>query len=231
MEITSIDCPKCGASVSDQVSQGKIFKCNNCGSTLVWPESKSKLILSFGIRLCPVCGIENEQIRNFCRSCGTALSKTCFVCKATFYVGDKFCPNGHNYEQEQLKLEKIKEGVTFNLNEAKSFAIKGNFEQAARILEKALDVNPEWAPKLAGSPPQMIFGKYETATGYALLVILAGKMGKEKLAIQYLKRMLELHSSYPGDRNARIVSREGKIEKEAKQIAKTMGIPWHWWED
>ena len=108
MEINSVDCPKCGGNIAEEIRQGKVFKCSNCGSTLVWPDSKTKLVLSFGLKLCPKCGIDNEQNRNYCRNCGAELTKTCFICKANFYVGDSFCPNGHNYENEsQLYKDRV----------------------------------------------------------------------------------------------------------------------------
>jgi len=108
MEISSADCPKCGGSISEQINQGKIFKCIHCGSALVWPDRQSTLALNFGIKLCPVCGIDNEEIRNFCRNCGAALTKICPLCKTIFYVGDNFCPNGHDYEREQPKPRPMK---------------------------------------------------------------------------------------------------------------------------
>lgn len=106
MEITSVDCPKCGGSISEEVKQGKLFKCGNCGSTLVWPDRQSKLILTFGLRLCPACGIDNEQSRNFCRNCGSPLTKSGPGCNTTFYVGDSYCPNGHHYDYELQMIRK-----------------------------------------------------------------------------------------------------------------------------
>ncbi len=229
MEISSVDCPKCGGSISDQIRQGKLFKCSNCGSTLVWPESQSKLVLSFGLRLCPECGIDNEQSRNFCRNCGSVLIKTCSVCNESFYVGDKFCPNGHDYEYERQKSEeKKKQDVEFYLQEAKICTSNGNIEQAEQILEEALSVNLEWAPLIAGFPrsPQQI----KPVSGYALLVHLSGKSGKKQSAVQYFKRMLQLNPTYPGDSFARQAAREAKIEREAKVIANEMGVSWTSWE-
>jgi len=225
MEIQSADCPKCGAGISEQINHGKIFKCGNCGSSLVWPDHQSKLLLSFGSRLCPACGIDNDQNRNFCRNCGAALTKTCPVCKAVFYVGDYFCPNGHNPEIEQQKLEQRKrENIEYFLQESKDLAFQGNLEDAALILEEALSINRDWAPKIAGFP--LARQQVLPVSGYALLVHLAGKTGKKQLAIQYLKRMLELNSEYPGNSLALLAAQEAKIEKEAIEIARAMGIPW-----
>ena len=147
MEISSVDCPKCGAGISDQVRQGKLFKCSNCGSTLVWPESQSKLVLSFGIRLCPECGIENEQSRNFCRNCGVALTKICDLCKTRFYIGDSFCPNGHNYElimePQSQEIRKKAEGIIAQANDAYD---KGkDLEKVLSICESALTIAPDLA--------------------------------------------------------------------------------------
>jgi len=228
MEISSIDCPKCGAGLSDQIKKGELFKCSNCGSTLVWPESQSKLVLSYGAKLCPQCGIDNEVSRNYCRNCGTALTKPCPSCAAVFYVGDKFCPNGHNYDHEQQKLEG---DITYHLKEAERCAINGNLEQAAMILEEALRINSRWAPMIAGIPLSVdALGQAKPAYGYGLLVHFAGHKGKKQLAIQYIKRMLELNSKFPGDSYARQAAREAKVENEAKKIAKAMGVSWHWWE-
>jgi hypothetical protein len=105
MELNPVDCPKCGASISDQITKGQLFKCRNCGNTLVWPENQAKLVLSFGVRLCPTCGIDNELGRKYCRNCGNALIKTCPICNSVFYAGDKFCPNGHDYKIERLGEE------------------------------------------------------------------------------------------------------------------------------
>ncbi len=116
MEINSVDCPKCGGNIPEHISKGKLFKCNNCGSTLVWPDNQSKFFLSFGIRICPNCGVDNEHDRNFCKSCGTKLTKSCPLCEVIFYVGDKFCPNGHDYEYEHQKLEEKKQIHTFSLS-------------------------------------------------------------------------------------------------------------------
>jgi hypothetical protein len=105
MEINSIDCPKCGGNISEQITRGKPFKCLHCGSTLVWPGSQATFVLNFGAWLCPQCGIDNDQNRDFCRNCGTALTKKCYICNKVLYVGDNFCPNGHNYELEKQKAE------------------------------------------------------------------------------------------------------------------------------
>ena len=140
MEINSVDCPKCGAGLSDQISQGKIFKCGNCGSSLVWPESQSKLVLSFGARLCRECGVDNELSRNYCRNCGSALTKTCPSCNTVFYVGDKLCPNGHDYENKQ------NEEAMDILEEANAAYDGGTkLETLLGLCESALSLNPRFA--------------------------------------------------------------------------------------
>jgi len=105
MEINSLDCPKCGGSIPEQIRRGKLFKCPHCGSTLVWPDKQATLVLSFGANLCPDCGVDNEPTRSFCRNCGTSLTKTCPQCKATLYVGDSYCPNGHDFEYLRQRHE------------------------------------------------------------------------------------------------------------------------------
>ena len=97
-EIKGLECPKCGASIPEEVKKGKVFKCGNCGGTLVWPDNQSTLVLSFGVNLCPDCGTDNPLTRSFCRKCGAVLVKVCPICVESFYVGDKYCPNGHDID-------------------------------------------------------------------------------------------------------------------------------------
>ncbi len=147
MEIKSVDCPKCGGSIPEKIIQGKLFKCNNCGSTLVWPDNQSRLLLSFGIRICPNCGVDNDQNCNFCKSCGTKLTKSCPSCKSIFYVGDNFCPNGHNYDHENQKL------AIQNWKKAESILEKANYayywtadkERVLSIIKEALSLVPDLA--------------------------------------------------------------------------------------
>jgi len=143
MEINCVDCPKCGGNIPEQVRHGELFKCSNCASTLVWPDSQSKLVISFGVNLCPDCGVDNEQECKSCRNCGTPLNKICPSCKAIFYVGDNFCPNGHYYEQEREKHEKANlADVNAFLQEAESLALEGRLREAVLILEEAFIINP-----------------------------------------------------------------------------------------
>jgi hypothetical protein len=236
MEIKSIDCPKCGGNIPEQVMRGKLFKCNHCGSTLVWPDKRSILALSFGVKLCPDCGLDNEQTRGYCRNCGTSLTKACYLCKTSFYVGDNYCPNGHDYEYERQKYEyeeqkweKVKRvDILSHLHESEILAMKGDLEQAAQILEDALGINPKWVSKIAGFPCQTILLQTEPVSGYALLVHLAGKAGNKKLALKYFERMLDLALGNP--LYARQAAREAGIERDAKVIARKRGIPWHWWQ-
>lgn len=224
MEITSIDCPKCGGNIQGEICQGKIFKCTHCGSTLVWPDRLSKLALSFGIRLCPECGVDNEHMRDYCRNCGTPLIKVCPQCKSIFYVGDNFCPNGHDYELN------IKKGdISPYLNSAEGLARKGNLDQAEKVLEEAIIINPEWAPQIAGYPCQTHYPQSKIISGYALLGHLAGVNGNKENAIHYITRMLELFSEYPGDENPREAARDAKVDDEVKIIFQEMGIKWNRW--
>jgi tetratricopeptide (TPR) repeat protein len=235
MEIRSIFCPNCGANIPEQIKRGKIFRCNNCGGTLVWPEFQPTLVLNFGARLCPECGVDNEQIRDFCRNCGTQLIKVCPLCKTKFYIGDNFCPNGHDYDQHRLEMTtsatkkrvdlKAQKNILMYLQEAGNIAQLGNLEQAANVLEEALDINPEWAPKIAGFPYSE--NSVIPATGYGLLIHLAGKSKNRELAIQYFTRMLDLN---PNERqNALRAAYKAGIERESQKIAKQRGLKWQWW--
>lgn len=146
MEINSVDCPKCGGNIPEQISKGKLFKCNNCGSTLVWPDNQSKLLLSFGIRICPNCGVDNEQTRNYCRNCGAALTKICSICKSSFYIGDTFCPNGHNYEPESEQLEKEvqkRKAETILAQANAAYEDGDNLKTVLTICELALSIAPD----------------------------------------------------------------------------------------
>ena len=91
-------------------------------------------------------------------------------------------------------------------------------------------INPGWASKIAGFPYYGTFGQHHPESGYGLLVHLAGQTGKKQLAVQYIKRMIELNSEYPGDANARQAARDAKVVDEVKKIADVLGVSWHWWE-
>lgn len=114
------------------------------------------------------------------------------------------------------------------LEQVETLGKSGDLEQAAQVLEQALSTNPAWTSRIAGYPRQTSLAQSEPISGYALLVHLAGKMGKKGLALQYFKRMLELNPKHPG--NARQAAREARIEREAKKLAKARGISWKWWE-
>ncbi len=235
MEIMSLSCPKCGADLPDQVTRGRVFKCSHCGGTLVWPDRRSTLTLSFGVRLCPVCGADNEQIREFCKDCGSVLIKICPRCDSRFYVGDRFCPKGHDYDSDEIQAELIvkqehekqtrKDTI---LQQVNSLAMSGNYEQAANILEESLKLYPNFASIIAGYPKQTYMYQEKPVSGYALLVHLSGKADRKDLAVKYFERMLELIPQNPG--HARQAAREAGISKEAKMICKQNGIPWNSWD-
>jgi len=107
MPLETLVCPNCGGSVSQEIRRGKVFKCDHCGHTLVWPERQATRVLRSGDRLCPNCGSDNKSSRAFCRNCGAALTKSCPVCGISFYVGDNFCPRGHDYEIETRLQQEI----------------------------------------------------------------------------------------------------------------------------
>jgi ribosomal protein S27AE len=251
MEMQSADCPKCGAVISDHINQGKIFRCGNCGSSLVWPDHQVKLVLRFGSRLCPSCGVDNEQNHKYCRNCGTALTKVCTLCNEEYYVGDNFCPNGHTLVIQQQKIEKEmertlgerkragegkehaleerkREDVGYFLQASKELALEGNLEAAALILEEALSKNTKWAPELAGFPVPKYLETLTSpqASGYGLLVHLAGKSGNKQLAARYLNFMMKLNPELSGYKNALEAARDANIEAEAYDLAHLMGVKW-----
>jgi tetratricopeptide (TPR) repeat protein len=135
--------------------------------------------------------------------------------------------SGQFYHIEERNVSNLTTISQF-LRRSKKSALDGRYQDAADILEKALKCNQEWGPQIAGYPRQTSLHQSEMVSGYALLIHLAGKAGKKELALQYFKRMLELNPKNPGD--ARQAAREAKISKEAKEIAKNMGISWSWWE-
>jgi hypothetical protein len=229
MEINCVDCPKCGSIISEQIMKGKLFKCNNCGSTLVWPDNQEKIILSFGMIICPNCGVDNEQNRYFCKNCGNKLTKSCPSCNDIFYVGDNFCPNGHEYEKSQQELEDRNRGVTYFLDKANNLAINDDLEQAAQILEYAINVDSGWSSKIAGIPVQTLYSQLVPASGYGLLTHLAGKNGQKHLSVHFVKRMLELRTDFVGVEYAQQAAREAEVWNEAKEIAKVMRVSWGLW--
>jgi tetratricopeptide (TPR) repeat protein len=147
MELISVDCPNCGGNISEKIEHGKIFKCSNCGSTLVWSENESELIVNNGIRYCPECGTENVQNYKFCKNCGVVLTKTCFVCKTNFFVGDTFCPNGHNYENESQPLEReLRKKANTILAKANEVYKRGaDLKTVMSLCESALSIIPDLA--------------------------------------------------------------------------------------
>jgi tetratricopeptide (TPR) repeat protein len=218
MEITSLNCPNCGASISDKIVRGKLFKCDNCGNALVWPERRASLVLYFGARLCPSCGADNEQTREFCRNCGTSLVKGCPKCKTLFYVGDNFCPNGHNYDYEcQIEVENDhQQSIAWYLQRADDLGRTGQLVQAAEILEQALLIEPYWGVKIAGYPHKAKLDPSEPESGYGLLIHLAGKMSNRKLAIEFYQRMIELNPQMPEYAMQAAVG--AGIEREAREM-------------
>jgi MFS family permease len=117
----------------------------------------------------------------------------------------------------------IDEGqLTAFLQEVEALAQSADLEGAAQVMEQALSDNPSWAARLAGYPRQTSFDQTEPVSGYALLVHLAGRAKRKDLALQYFRRMLELNPADPSA--ARQAAREAKIVKDARPLAKSMGV-------
>jgi len=117
--------------------------------------------------------------------------------------------------------------LSYYLERADSLARSGQLDQAAQVLEEALSKRPDWAPGMAGSPSEGSSPQGTSASGYALLVHLAGKGGNQEAALRYFTRMLELTPERPG--SALRAAREVGIEKQVQAIAKAKGLPWQWW--
>ena len=111
------------------------------------------------------------------------------------------------------------------LDQAEAYGRSGKFDRAGRALEQARKVNPSWAPKLAGFQGA---GLAEPASGYYLLLMLAGRAGDKVFAVHCFRQMMDIRPVLSWD--LREAVRNAGIEAEAKEIAREKGYPWQWYE-
>ncbi len=75
MKINELDCPTCGAPVSEQVVPDQPFRCPACGSVLVLTDTVEDDQIP-----CPKCGTIHDSTNRFCSLCGAALNVKCPFC-------------------------------------------------------------------------------------------------------------------------------------------------------
>jgi hypothetical protein len=86
VEISELDCPACGASVSDQVLLRQPFSCPACGSVLVLSDTHDDDQTS-----CPECRTINDSANRYCSACGAPLQARCPFCYEANEVGAIHC--------------------------------------------------------------------------------------------------------------------------------------------
>ena len=86
MKINELDCPTCGAPLSEQVVLDQPFTCPACGSVLVLTDTIQDDRIT-----CPKCRTINESTNRFCSLCGAALNVRCPFCYQANQLGAVHC--------------------------------------------------------------------------------------------------------------------------------------------
>jgi len=81
MQLHEIECPNCGAPVTD-LSDDKHIHCQFCGTVLNLYQS-----------LCPNCQFINPEGTRFCTQCGDSVIRVCPACKHENWAGVEHCAN------------------------------------------------------------------------------------------------------------------------------------------
>jgi len=113
-QVKSLDCPNCGASISDTSKH-----CGHCGSRVVLSDDRQKFVLA-GI-ICKNCGTDNKDKNRFCSNCGDKLFKICPLCNKDCGLDDQHCPScGANFASPEKKREIIEQKVKEILDELRN---------------------------------------------------------------------------------------------------------------
>lgn len=88
--IQCLNCPKCGGSDFEQLSDGKLA-CKYCGSISIVLQGTEKLELQ-GWR-CPSCRTINPVSSRFCGKCGVRITKHCPKCSQDVPHYTNYCTN------------------------------------------------------------------------------------------------------------------------------------------
>jgi hypothetical protein len=135
---------------------------------------------------------------------------------------------GYVLKDESDSLPVYNEKLNDYLKQAEFYGNSGDFEKATELLEEAVKMNPSWSVKIAGDSNRPLINPQSFASGYGLLMYLSSNAGRKDLSLEYFKRMLELNPKHP--ELAREAARASKISKEAKIVAKEMGVAFYWYD-
>lgn len=78
MQLSEMECPNCGAPVTDV--ENHHIQCYYCGTVLNLHQS-----------LCPYCNLINPQGSSFCIQCGEAIVRVCPACNHENWAGAEHC--------------------------------------------------------------------------------------------------------------------------------------------
>jgi hypothetical protein len=102
MKIKELDCPKCGAPLTD-FAPNKQIECHNCGSVFIAED-----IVPASTVLCENCDTLNSINERYCTSCGEALKIDCILCLTENPLDTVFCTNcGAHLRNARLQREKM----------------------------------------------------------------------------------------------------------------------------
>lgn len=135
------------------------IECPNCGAKELVPDENGYLVCAFchsnfgeATRICPNCGILNEEGARFCEQCGSPLIRDCPVCGADNWILAEHCVQcGRSLDlieqmarrwqlTTQHRLQEWKEGVAqVKVDEAKASEERmAILMEAERVRQEAL---------------------------------------------------------------------------------------------
>ncbi len=79
MQLPEMECPNCGAPVTD-LSDEETIHCRYCGTGLNVYRS-----------VCPYCDLINQPETNYCTRCGSSLVRVCPACQHENWAGLEYC--------------------------------------------------------------------------------------------------------------------------------------------
>jgi uncharacterized Zn finger protein (UPF0148 family) len=87
MRVKELDCPKCGAPLTD-FAPNKQIECGNCGAVFIAED-----ITAPSTVLCQNCQTINPINERYCTSCGESLKIDCILCHTENSIETVFCAN------------------------------------------------------------------------------------------------------------------------------------------
>jgi predicted amidophosphoribosyltransferase len=129
MKLTDFECPNCAANEMEATEDGHLH-CLYCGS-------------SFGevARICPECGLYNEQGVRHCSRCGSQIIRDCPACGRNNWALAEYCVRcGRNLDLIEEMARRWQKGTQQRLYEhqAGMAALKEKEEQASQERMAAL---------------------------------------------------------------------------------------------